>query len=156
MRDYALKQVSHLSLTDSNYKVAINSLMEEFFNKEFIIDEILKNILKVMLCEEYYPEFWNIKYYLSEIKSYLYELQQYNANFFQEGSSGNILISQMITNKIPKIVEKELINTINNNYPSLEQIFNSYKEVLKTLILNCIWQKKNIKDEKISRGNNKY
>ena len=54
--------------------------------------------------------------------------------FFQEGSSGNILISHMIMNKLPKIVVKELINKINNNYPSLEQIFNSYNEVLKTLI----------------------
>ena len=39
--------------------------------------------------------------------------------FFQEGSSGNILISHMIMNKLPKIVVKELINKINNNYPSL-------------------------------------
>ena len=35
-------------------------------------------------------------------------------------------------NKLPKIVIKELINKINNNYPSLEQIVNSYNEVLKT------------------------
>ena len=130
LRDYALKQVSHLSLTDSNYKVALNLLKEEFLYQEFIIDETLKNILKAMPSEEYDPEFLNIKYYLSEIKSYLYELQQYNLNFFQEGSSGNILISRMIMNKLPKIEVKELINKI-NIYPSL---FNCYNEVLKALI----------------------
>ena len=52
-------------------------------DKEFIIDETLKNILKAMPSAVYDPE-------LSEIKAYLYELQQYNVNFFQEGSSGNI------------------------------------------------------------------
>ena len=134
LRDYALKQVSHLSLFDSNYKVALNLLKEEFLDKEFIIDETLKNILKAMPSEEYDPESLNIKYHLSEIKSYLYELQQYNVNFFQKGSSGNILISHKIMNKLPRIVVKELINKINNNYPSLEQIFNSYNEILKTLI----------------------
>ena len=75
LKDYALKQVSHLFLTDSNYKVALNLLKEEFLDKEYIIDETLKNILKAMPSKEYDPEFLNIKYYLSEIKSYLYELQ---------------------------------------------------------------------------------
>ena len=151
LRDYALKQVNHSSLTDSNYKVALNLLKEEFLDKEFIIDKTLKNILKAMPSKEYDPEFLNIKYHLSEIKSYLYELQQY-VNFFQEGSSGNILISHMIMNKLPKIVVKELINKINNNYPSLEQIFNSYNKVLKTLI-RTVSGRKNIKDKKISSGN---
>ena len=73
-----------MSLTDSNYKVALDLLKEEFLDKEFIIDETLKNILKAMPSEEYDPEFLNMKYYLSEIKSYLYELQQYNVNFFKK------------------------------------------------------------------------
>ena len=59
----------------------------------------------------------------------------------------------MIINTLPKIVVKELINKINNNYPSLEQIFNSYNEILKTLI-RTLSGRKNIKDKKISSGNN--
>ena len=148
-----MKQVSHLSLTDSNYKVALNLLKEEFLDKEFIIDETLKNILKAMPSEEYDSEFLNIKYYLSEIKSFLYELQQYNVIFYQEGYSGNILISHMIMNKLPKILVNGLINKINNNYLSFEQIFNSYNKVLKTLIRTVSGRKK-IKDKKISSGNN--
>ena len=35
--------------------------------------------------------------------------------FCQDGSSGNILISHMIMNKLLKIVVKQLINKINNN-----------------------------------------
>ena len=59
----------------------------------------------------------------------------------------------MIMNKLPKIVVKELINKINNNYPSLEQIFNSYNEVLK-IFIRTVSGRKNIKDKKISSGNN--
>ena len=59
----------------------------------------------------------------------------------------------MIMNKLPKIVVKELINEINNNYPSLEQIFNSCNEILKNLI-RAVSGRKNIKDKKISSGNN--
>ena len=103
--------------------------------------------------EEYNLEFLDIKYYLSEIKSYLYELQQYNVNFFQEGSSGNISISHMIMNKLPKIVVTELINKIDNNYPSLEQIFNRYNEFLKTLI-RTVSGREDIKNKKVSSGNN--
>ena len=62
--------------------MALNLLKEEFLDKKFIIGETLKNILKPM-PSEYDPEFSNIKYHLSEINSYLYELQQYDVNFFQ-------------------------------------------------------------------------
>ena len=55
----------------------------------------------------------------------------------------------MIMNKLPKIVVKELINKINNNYPRLEQIFINYNEVLKTLI-RTMSGRKNITDKKIS------
>ena len=62
--------------------MALNLLKEKFWDKEFIIGETLKNTLKAMLSEEYDPEFSNIKYHLSEINSYLYELQQYDVDFF--------------------------------------------------------------------------
>ena len=48
----------------------------------------------------------------------------------------------MIMNKLPKIVVKELINKINDNYPRLEQIFKSYNEVLKTLMSTVSGRKK--------------
>ena len=48
----------------------------------------------------------------------------------------------MVMNKLLKIVVKELINKIDNNYPSLDQIFNNYNEVLKTLIRTVSDRKK--------------
>ena len=46
LKGYALKQVSHLSIADGNYSVALQLLNDEFLDKEFIIDETLKKYLK--------------------------------------------------------------------------------------------------------------
>ena len=70
LKGYALKQVSHLSITDENYSVALNLLNDKFLDKEFIIDETLKNILKAMPSKDYDPEFTNVKYFISEVRSY--------------------------------------------------------------------------------------
>ena len=42
LKGYALKQVSHLSITDENYAIALKLLNDEFLDREFIIDETLK------------------------------------------------------------------------------------------------------------------
>ena len=133
LKGYALKQISHLSITNENYQMALKLLNEEFLDKAFIIDETLKNILKAVPRDEYDPEFTNVKYFICEVRSYLYELQQYNVDFLEDNTAGNILVSHLVMNKLPKIVVKEVISRTNNNYPSLKEIFDNYKEALKTL-----------------------
>ena len=108
-------------------------LNDEFLDKEFIIDETLKNILKAMPSAEHDAEFTNIKMFISEIRSYLHELQKYNVDFLTENTAGNIFVSHVILNKLPKLVIKELINRTHNNYPTLGDIFDNYKDVLKSL-----------------------
>ena len=84
LKGYALKQVSHLSITDENYSIAMKLLNDEFLDKEFLIDKTLKNILKAMPSEDYDPEYTNVKYLITEVRSYLYELQCNNVDFLQE------------------------------------------------------------------------
>ena len=102
LKMYALKQVSHLSITDENYSVALQLLNDEFLDKEFIIDETLKNILKTMPSDDYDAEFTNVKYFIAEVRSYLYELQRYTVDFLEEGTAGNIFVSHIIMSKLPK------------------------------------------------------
>ena len=45
LSDFALQIISHLTVTEDNYDVAINLLNDEFLDEEFIIDEIFKQIL---------------------------------------------------------------------------------------------------------------
>ena len=44
IRDYALKVVKHLTISDSNYLLAIQMLKQEFLDVNYIIDETYKNI----------------------------------------------------------------------------------------------------------------
>ena len=133
LKGYALKQVSHLSISDDNYVIAWKLLDDEFLDKPFIIDETLKNILNAAPSNDYDSEYSNVKLYISEVRSYLYELQKYNVDFLADDTPGNLFVSHIISNKLPKFILKELISRTEDNYPSLNLIFDSYKEVLKTL-----------------------
>ena len=45
LRGYALKVISHLPVSNSNYEIALNLLKEEFLDVEFIKDETFKSLL---------------------------------------------------------------------------------------------------------------
>ena len=77
LRDYALKVVKHLNISDSNYHLAIKMLKQEFLDVEYIIDETFRNILKATPSVEFDPEYTSVKIYLNEIKAYLYELKEH-------------------------------------------------------------------------------
>ena len=64
-----------------HYSVALQLLNDEFLDKDFIIDETLKNILNAKPSDDYDSEFTNVKYFITEVRSYLYELQRYNVDF---------------------------------------------------------------------------
>ena len=73
--------MSHLSIEDENFEVAIDLLKKEFLDIRFIIDKIFKQLLGSSPI--YDPEFVNIKSFLSEIKADLCELKTlYNLDFF--------------------------------------------------------------------------
>ena len=125
----------------------------EFLDREFIIDETLKNILKAIPNDDYDAEFSNVKYFIAEVRSYLYELPHYNVDFLEEGTAGNKFVSHLIMSKLPKVVVKELINKISKNYPTLSEIFSNYKEALKTLSRTAPINKKLYRDSKKPNGN---
>ena len=89
LRDYALKVVKHLTVSDSNYLIAIQMLKEEFLDVQYIIDETFKSILKASPSMEFDPEYTSVKVYLNEIKSYLYELKSHKLDLLEEGTAGH-------------------------------------------------------------------
>ena len=102
-----------------------------------------------MPSDDYDAEFTNVKYFIAEVRSYLYELQRYNVDFLEEGTVGNIFVSHIIMSKLPKVVVKE----ISKNYPTLTDIFFSYKEALKTLSRTASATKRVYRDSKKPNGN---
>ena len=142
LRDYALKVVKHLTISDSNYLLAIQMLKQEFLDVNYIVDETHKNILKVAPSVDYDPEYTSSKMYLNEMRSYLHELKTHNIDLLQDETAGHSLISHIVFNKLPVNLRRELIHRTSNNYPSLDEVFYLYNEAIKTLKTTTFLKKK--------------
>ena len=142
LRDYALKVVKHLIISDSKYLLAIQTLKQKFLNVNYINDETYKNILKAAPSVDYDPEYTSSKMYLNEMRSYLHELKTHNIDLLQDGTAGHSLISHIVFNKFPVNLRRELIHRTSNNYPSLEEVFCLYNEAIKTLKKTTFLKKK--------------
>ena len=132
LKGYAFKIVKHLSITDANYPIALDLLKQEFLDEEYLIDEIYKKIMHS------YPAFdstYNTtRLYINEIKSYLFELKNFGFDFIEEKSPGNSFVSHVIFSKLPLPFKLELIHKVSCNYPTLEDIFDNYNELIKVLV----------------------
>ena len=69
LTDYAFKVISHLSITDSNYEVALQLLKDEFLDEEYIIDETFKQLLSS--SPKYDPSFSEVRIYINECRALL-------------------------------------------------------------------------------------
>ena len=78
---YAVQLISHLTLEEANYEVAIKLFTEEFLDIPLNVDEIFKQLLGA--SPKYNANFINVKQFLSETRSDLSELRtSYNLDFF--------------------------------------------------------------------------
>ena len=128
---YAYKIISHLSITDDNYNTAVALLKDEFLDTEFIADEYFTQIIKA--SPKYDHNFENVRQYLNETRAALHELKSYNIDLMEEHTSGNKLISHIIFDKLPNIIKRELVHKVDTNFPTVNQLFDNYNDILKTL-----------------------
>ena len=143
LRDYALKVVKHLTISDSNYLLAIQMLKQEFLDVNYIIDETYKNILKAAPSVDYDPEHTSSKMYLNEMRSYLHELKTHNIDLLQDRTAGHFLIIHIVFNKLHVNLRRELIHRTSNNYLPLDEVFRHYNEaIIKTLKKTTFLKKK--------------
>ena len=156
LEDYAFKLVEHLTVSDSNYKVAIDLLKDEFLDGPYIVDETYKNLLEAAPGEAVDREYTNIKLYISEIRSYLHELKTYGEDFLEEDTPGNSLVSHIIVSRLPRVFKIELFRIVGSNYPTLSDVFSHYNDIIKTLsITNSGVRKRDYKPNKGKFTNSK-
>ena len=135
LRGYALKVISHLAVSEENYKVALKLLRDEFLDVDYIVDETYRNLLQARPSFKDDSEFSNVKEYISEVRSYLFELKHHGVDFLEENTAGNSLVSHIIFNKLPYVFKKELASKAVTNFPTLQDIFDYYLDVIKHLKL---------------------
>lgn len=74
LADYALQIIQHLTITNENYDVAIQLLKEEYWDHEYIVNEILKQISENKPVLD--SEFEGVKQYLTKVRADLLELKK--------------------------------------------------------------------------------
>ena len=133
LSDYALQTISHLTVNDANFAVAVQLLIDEFLDTDYIVDEIFRQLLDT--SPKYDPEFQELKSYLTNIKADLFELNTtFQIDLISEGTPGNKFVSHVIYNKLPNVLKRELTHVTKTNYPSTKMIFENYQRIIKTLI----------------------
>ena len=128
----AHKLIFDLDITNDNYEIALQILKDEFLDIEHIRDQLLDQILNK--SPKYDPEYENLRLYIAEVKSVLNDLKtSYNADLFVSG--GSLLARKIIFDKISPSIQKSLMEVCKTNYPSLVQIFDNIREVIKTVVM---------------------
>ena len=135
LKGYALKLVNHLAVCDENYSIALKLLQNEFLDVDYAVDETYRNLLQARLTFKDDPEFSNVKEYINEVRSYLFELKHYGVDLLEEKTAGNSFVSHIIFNKLPFIFMKELSSRVQKAYPTLQDIFDNYIDIVKLLKL---------------------
>ena len=108
---YASQIISHQTIEDQNFDVALKLLKEEFLDISFIIDEIYKQIINT--SPKFDTNYNYVKQYLAEIKLDLSELNtSYDKIFFEESESGFLFISHIMFSKLPGILQKVLTSKV--------------------------------------------
>ena len=132
MRGYAQKLVQHLQITDDNYDTALDLLKTEFLNEDAIVEELIKKLLEIR--PKFDQTFLETKIFIMEIRSIVSDLKQYGLDILSFIASSKLL-SHIVFHKLPNIFKQELVRKLNNNYPDLDDIFENYVEVVRTLNL---------------------
>ena len=134
LRGYAFTVIKHLTISDQNYTVALELLKTEFLDIPFLIDEALKKLLKLSPKNE--TDYKETKVYINEVRSLLFELKNLGIDLMLSTSAGCTLASHIVFRKLPAAVRKELTRCANTNYPTLENIFTLYNEIIRNLQSN--------------------
>ena len=135
MGGYAYKLIQHLSVNDQNFTEAIQILKDQFLDIGALVDDLLKKLLD--LRPKYDPEHAGAKLYLSEVRCILSDLTSFKCDL--TGSEPAMrLVSHIIFHKLPYAVKQELARKLNNNYPTIKEIYSNYVDVIKTLGINKV------------------
>jgi hypothetical protein len=134
LKGIALKLIKHLSISSENYECALDLLKEEFLDLPFIVNDTL---LRLVSMEPKDFKFESAQKYFTEVKVLICELANQGIVFLTDEDEENAcgkLLSCIIFNKLPNLVKRELIAKALNSYPTLNNIFSHYNEVIKILI----------------------
>ena len=99
LSNYALRLISPLQNTDSNFKIALDMLDSEFLNIPRLVHSLLDTILNSPVLSN--NDLEGARLFLNETRSLLKDLQGHGLDLLEEDSAGLTLISHIIFSKLP-------------------------------------------------------
>lgn len=128
LRGQALSLVDNLNIDDTCFEQAWKLLESEYYDKEYIVDYVLSEILNYSCCTDVDQVFA----FNTFLKSFLLNLNKLGYDFENKtNSSGNLLMSKIIRTKLPKFFLQELTRKSGESYPSVDQFINYASEICK-------------------------
>ena len=107
-------------------------LKDEFLDIPFIIDESFKTL--IASSPKFDPDFAGARSYINECRALVYELKQYQVDLLDVNTSGCKLLSHIIFSKLSTSFKRELVRKVNNNYPTVGDLFEQYSDIIKTVV----------------------
>ena len=140
----ASSYLASLEVTNENYKEAIKLLKTHYEDKEFIKDELLKQILNELPGYDF--EYTKTKLYIAKIKNLLNDLKRYyGVDLSTVNSGGNVLVSHIVFAKLSNELQRAFIQECKTCYPNFDQIFDNHTNIINTI--NKTRKKKPVKPE---------
>ena len=135
LKGYASKIVQHLMVNDENYKVALDLLNNEFMNENELVENLFIKLLA--LKPKYDTDYLGTKMFINDVRCLISDLGKHKVDLIGDVSA-NKLISHMVFHKLPNHFQQELVRMLANYYPSIDQIFDNYVDVIRTLSLRHV------------------
>ena len=132
LKGYAFKVIQHLQNDNANYKVAMDMLEAEFLNKDGLIDDLFKKLMSAKAKTD--ASFVETKMFITEIRCLLSDLDNYGCKL-RENESALKLVSHIVFSRLPLSFRQEIARKLSNNYPSVNEIFDNYVDIIKTLTM---------------------
>lgn len=132
LRGNALLHIEHLGNVNANYKIARKLLDDQYLDIPLLVDSLFHQLDSAPELDGRNIE--AIRVYISKLRATLHELKELDqVDFFEVGSAGNRFLSHIVCDKLPSSFLRELKIVSGQEYPTLDEIFELYATVLKTM-----------------------
>ena len=106
LKGYTFRVISHLSVSDDNYSVALKLLKEEFLDEEYIVGETFK--LLISKSPKFDLSFTDVRSFINDCRPVLHELKAYGVDLLDSGPAGCKLMSHIVFSKLPHLLRGNL------------------------------------------------
>ena len=133
VKDEALNTIENITVNDERFETAFDLLDFNFLNEEEIRDRTLEEIPSFSEAKP----LKEVESLIRAVNSKLHDLKSLNLDLLESNSAGLVLVSKIISNKLPRHFLIELFRETSTNYPSFNQLLQVYQNILTRLKVNC-------------------